>query len=502
MNHKLAYFLLVTHCSYALNGALPTLPLWYFSPSPENCIGSLTSSLPIQMVEGSKFMIKVNARGDHDHFIVNNRFQIESGATVEVLPFPERFPRSQCHTILTTTQPIEGQFDRVVIGNCGHFQGCLVYEPQAVRLILEPLYYSYKIQGGNAGYMAAYLDDASMYTYDFHPLFCKLDRLDCKQLEATLNQIQPSHTAGFALAKENTHFVARSALTHRLQEVYTNTCFSPSRYSVWVEPFGKFARQGDLTNEPGYNQNTGGAMLGFDVHPSNDFLAGVALGGSDTQLKWGQDKGNGSIQNMYGALYGSFLKPRYAIDASFLGGYGRNHGTRPLPILNRQATHHHTSYEWGAQLGFNLFFPTSIGQLQPVARVEYLSLTQKAFKEKGAECLGFKIRKKHFSLIRTEVGVIGSRCLQLQGDYQIIPELGLSWIYENRLNDPWLKARFSNSDKRFKVLVLNPNRNLVSPTLALTAFYNKKFTTSLRFTGEYGSHLNENVISGQLNYNF
>jgi len=93
------------------------------SPSPDNQIGTLTSTYGLTMIPGSKLIIKVNPEGSTDLLQIKGaHLNIEPGSNVEVIGLGPDFPPLSTYTIVQTTEPIIGHFDRVVIGSNGHFK--------------------------------------------------------------------------------------------------------------------------------------------------------------------------------------------------------------------------------------------------------------------------------------------------------------------------------------------------------------------------------------------
>jgi len=455
------------------------------------------------MIPGSKLIIKVNPEGNTDLLQIKGaHLNIEPGSNVEVIGLGPDFPPLSTYTIVQTTEPIIGHFDRVVIGSNGHFQGSLIYSPNEIKLFLKPLYFTPKVAQGNASCMAQYLDYLGIASCDLRSLFNWLDTLSPCDLTEALFYLQPSQFGALALAQEICTVAVRSAISHRLQEVYTNTCSPLSLFNLWIEPFALWAHQKQQSKHLGYHQHTYGAMLGFDYHPLPHLIVGVGISGTSTQLHWEKSAGKGFIQAGYAALYASWFTSHFSIDASILSSYDHYDAKRPIAFINREAHHKNNGYELAGQLALNLFLPYSIFQFQPQARAEYITLYQNDYNEHKAEDLNMKVEEKKFHLLRTELGLIASTCYKKPSS-KIIPEIGLSWVNETRLNNADYEAHYPRLPSSFKVDLFNPNRNFFSPTAALSLLMDKELLTlSLRYTGQYASHFLANSFSAQLNWNF
>ena len=94
--------------------------------------------------------------------------------------------------------------------------------------------------------------------------------------------------------------------------------------SLWLKPFGSWAKQSDKGNAKGFSSKTRGLAGGFDVPVGDNMRGGLSVAWSNTDVT-GKGAGNSStdVDSYQVSLYGDYTAAKYYIEGQL--GYGRNH---------------------------------------------------------------------------------------------------------------------------------------------------------------------------------
>ena len=196
------------------------------------------------------------------------------------------------------------------------------------------------------------------------------------------------------------------------------------------------------------------------------------------------------------------------LDASIFGAYNWFHESRNIYIISnlnnifqRTATNSHNGGEYIAHLGAETSWGKVI-EFSPLATVDYVYLHEQGYHEHGADGLDLKVKSKNSDLLRSEIGFRLLRCYSLFNG-QFVPNFKLGWVHEARFKGKTTKASFQDSCCVFSVKGLNPNRNLVAPSLGLIYLSdNIPFSIAARYDGQFGSQYYDQLVSLDLSFKY
>ena len=440
-------------------------------------------------------------------------YTILPGAAVVVDLAPGLYASGTTYTLATIEGTLSGQYDALYFPWPNRYSGTLSYiDPPTlsfIELLLEVTPFSALVSGGNPGAAAACIETIPVTT-DGITIIGSLDALsnNLDTLRTALNQLQPSQYAALAQVQENNDILVRSALTHRLQQVYPMACneewLKQNPGSVWISPVGKFAEQKGIQHNYGYHAATGGVVLGGDYRFGNHFTFGSALGYTYTHLGWHHHAGKSEINSGYGSLYGTWMNKHLFVDAAVIGGYNNYDTSRHIkyPGVNRHAKSNHNGYQIASSLGVGGRFNYEDLLVEPWARADYVYLHENSYSEHGARSIDMHIKEKNSDYIRTDLGVRLAACYP-QSWGKVIPEVQASWVFDEQLDDGHVRTHYKGSSCQMKVTGLHPTHNLFAPGAGLTiAACGGAFTFSTHYIAEISSKFWENRLDFTFNYNW
>ncbi len=337
-------------------------------------------------------------------------------------------------------------------------------------------------------------------------------------VNAALLQLQPAMFKGFVITQQNNNIRMTQLISQYMYNLCPQTlCQEPTtnlkekrctdqRFNVWIDEVGDWIRQGNLGENVGFRAGSGGMMTGVDYKFAKNTFAGMVGGYSYSKVTWKENAGSGHINSAYLGLYESFFNRWLFINASLLGTYNWYNGKRNIDFVGIDRTAYHTTSGLGgtAQLNLGLSFDGDRWSIKPFVSGYYTYLQQDKFQESGADSLDLKVAAIHENLARGEVGFNLLRAFCFASS-EWLPTAGVSYIREQRFDGSQYNASFfqGGGNGTYTVTGLNPNRNLISPKVSLTAsFYEDFLYASLNYVGEFGTHYQDNNVHLKVGFHF
>ncbi|MBI2810459.1 MAG: autotransporter domain-containing protein [Candidatus Melainabacteria bacterium] len=442
---------------------------------------------------------------------IGGNMTINPGSTLLVSPDlgVGVYAPSKTYTVVTIGGTRTGTYSTVTTTFPNRFSAQALYN--SIDILLNVLPFSNTIKGGNEGAVAKCVDAYPVTTdSDFIKVDDALTMLsnDVSALRSAFNKLQPSQFGALALVQENNDILLRNAITHRLSEVYPLTCdeewINGHKGSLWVEGMGKYVEQDHQQKNHGFHAETGGVAMGADGRIAKKTYLGAAFGYTGTYLDWTASAGEAHINSYYGSLYGTWYNRHVFVDAAFIGGFNQYEEDRKIhfPGIKRTATSDHDGYQLAGSLGTGLLFTPSKWQIQPFVRADYVYLHQNGFTENGAKSLDLKVHDMHSNYVRTDLGLKLERCFDFIHT-KVIPDLKLSWIWENQLDDAHIKSSFKGQSCSFTVTGMHPTHNLFAPAIGVMVMnLGGGMTSSIHYEAEIGKNVWENRLYLHFGWNY
>jgi outer membrane autotransporter protein len=359
----------------------------------------------------------------------------------------------------------------------------------------QALRYKPTVGGGNAGSVAAYLDQFIPPPYsDLENVYTLLDYLNyvgygSGPLKAAMQQISPERYDALATLGLRADLLFGNALMQRSQALrlglaggpatseaagppawerlaqlicvsngseprgifpaVPQSSVSPQGIGVWARGVGEFGSQGNLGERTGFAYNTGGLVGGIDWQPRQDVIIGFGAAYLGTAFTWDQSGGNGNVNYAKFGLYCSYYNPRWFVDGVFSGGVNWTNAARnifissdsPLmPVVNRQANGNQTGHDLSLQGRVGVNFSPWNWSLTPMAGLAYFYLHQDAFTENGADSLNLNVQANEAQTLRSTLGARLARTFTTPGGHKITPEAGAGWAHDFALDNRVINA--------------------------------------------------------------
>ena len=418
----------------------------------------------------------------------------------------------------------------------------------------QAMLYQPTVGGGNAGRVAAYLDQFIPRAYsDLENVYTLLDYLNYAgygpgPLKAAMKQISPERydalatlglranlLFGDALMQRNQALrlglaggsgeAAAAALPEglgRLAQLAYVCSFSDPRMvtpgmlpsqvirrdlGIWARGLGEFGNQGGFGERTGFVYNTGGVVGGIDWRPRQDVIVGFGAAYLGTGLNWDQSGGNADVSYAKFGIYGSYFTPRWFVDGVFSGGVNwastqRNidilSDTSLIPGVSRTATSSQTGHDFTVQCRSGVNFALWNWSLTPMAGLAYFYLHQNPFDEQGADSLNLNVRANEAQTLRSTLAARLARTFTAPSGNKVIPEASLGWAHDFTLDNRVINASLAELGGSFATNGFKGDTNSLLAGAGITA----QLTNGVALSGRYNAEIGRSFTSHMVNLGF
>lgn len=284
---------------------------------------------------------------------------------------------------------------------------------------------------------------------------------------------------------------------------------APATYTAWGEAFGTFGHTDATPNAGGLDRSLGGFILGIDTPldriGGDKWRAGLAGGYTNTSFKSPLDGGSGTVQSVFGSLYGG---ARYgAVDlrlGTVAGGTfidaRRDVAFGGVPLFNEVERSHNTGYtvQTFGEVGYRI--PAGNVVFEPIAGAAYLHSHQDGFTEKGG-LAALTVAAQDTDLGTTTLGFRAEA--QPFKDLPIVAHALLGWQHAIGDVSPATTLAFASAPlDTFSVIGTPIDRDALAAEAALDYRVSSVLDVGLTYVGQVGATAADHSVKGRLEYRF
>ncbi len=275
------------------------------------------------------------------------------------------------------------------------------------------------------------------------------------------------------------------------------------REGFWIDTFGSWAEQKAKHGYTGYDQDSRGGMLGFDILKEN-WLIGLGAGVSRTELDLENRQGDGRVRNFSGGLYGSYFRQRLFIDSALTFGKNRYKTKRNITIgqIERQAESEYDGKVMSASLGGGYTLDMNGWGIEPFGTARYVYLEEDGFRESGADSVDLNVDSRYTDSLISDLGFRVFRAWKVRNGY-FIPEISAAWRYDFDLDDRKISASYAGApDTFFTVPGQDVDRHGAAVSAGFSYGGQRGLSAALHYHGEFRDNYTSNGVSGKLQFRF
>lgn len=378
----------------------------------------------------------------------------------------------------------------------------------------KALSYSEVVKSGNAGKVAAYLDQHLPQPYsDMEMVYATLDYINADgppELALALNQISPTvfDTYSTTLFRNDLLF-ERSLLEHPLGDPgpYNRNCFSS-----WLNLAGEEGNQSQATDRIGYYYQTAALMSGADCRIGPNFKVGAGAGYMRDHLGWNKSAGNAEINNGKIGVYASYGASDYFVNSALTAGYSWSTATRHMNFsgvgiavlsqlvvdtlsVNRTAT----SNQYGGNVGFYINggknFQFNEWNILPTAQISYFYSEQDTFNESGAGDLNLRVQDFDAQTIRTQLALLLGKMFCTPQTGIIKTNVQLGWAHNFPLDNRVITASLPSLGGAFSVNGDHQETNELIASANIGTQVKKRFWIDAQYNAFFSHGFNSQALA-------
>lgn len=197
----------------------------------------------------------------------------------------------------------------------------------------------------------------------------------------------------------------------------------------WVRGFGSRGEQDDVQNMSGYDTNSVGLMLAYDVPVTEQTRAGLGAGYARTNIDGNNIPNHAKIDSYQLMGYLHYEPGPFFVQASVAAGIDKYEGSRTIsfPGVNRKATADYDGQQYTGMVGVGKHFQLQDLTVTPLASLEASHIRVENYKERGAGDVNLRVDSQRYNFLQSTVGVKAERVFQ-SGNASYTPELHFKWM--------------------------------------------------------------------------
>ncbi|MCP5044192.1 MAG: autotransporter domain-containing protein, partial [bacterium] len=275
-------------------------------------------------------------------------------------------------------------------------------------------------------------------------------------------------------------------------------------HNLWLQGFGKWGNNEGSGGGAEFDFDVYGLAIGADRMIDDQFIVGLSLGFSNTDVEHDDDLGDIDITGILASLYGSFFTERYFIEGALSYGRLGYESERNITVGadERTAKSDHDADQFSAFVsgGYNIHAGSYL--FQPFVSLQYTRTSEEHFAEHGAGALNMDVKGRNADSLISELGVRAVRPVEL-GTWKIIPELSAAWLYDYDIDSGVVPASFSGASKTtLTVDGVEPKDHGAVLGAAIRLLLTDRITTSLSHTTELYSDQTAHELMGEVQFAF
>ncbi|MBU8545297.1 MULTISPECIES: autotransporter family protein [Roseomonadaceae] len=271
-------------------------------------------------------------------------------------------------------------------------------------------------------------------------------------------------------------------------------------WSLWGRALGATGSVRGDGNAPGYERQSGGALVGADRRLAPGLTAGIALGFLRGTVDGDESTGEVRLDTYQASLYGVYMPPSQAamkpfLDATLGTGLSRYDSRRDIAFgsLARRANGDSDGTDLTAEAGFGFTTTLQGIDLEPRAFLRWDRISRGGFTETGAGALDLSVDGQTADALRAGIGLRASRGFTLGDGLRLQPELRLG--YARELQDGLDAGTHRLGGAAFRVESPRGGRDVLTGGIGLTAFRGDRFAVMVDYDGARSERGTDHVLT-------
>ncbi len=483
--------------------------------APGNSIGTLNVAGNLSFAQGSSYEVEVDAEGNSDLIKVTGTTSIEGGTVLGLAADGSYRPRT-AYTILSSAGGITGQFG-AVSSSFAFLDGNLSYGANDIVLSLERNDTAFDQVGYTVNQQSAARGAESLG--DGNALYDAIVMQDASTARSIFTQIGGEvHASTYGVLIENSHFV-RDAMGERLRAASGDAgvqdmsvlgydangpkpvAADTDQFAVWGRTFGSWSDVDGDGNASGLSSTEGGLFAGADAAIGNGWRVGLLAGYSQTSVDLDELAATGDSDNYHLGLYAGTRSGPFAFRLGAAHTWHSVETSRQvsIPSINEQLS---SDYDASTTQAFGeaaYRFDFGRSALEPFVNLAYVYFSNDGFNETGG-ITALNGQDGNLDTLFTTIGLRASTSFDI-GSVVATLHGTVGWQHASGDIIPQTVAAFAGGDVFTTYgAPIAEDTAILSARLDFAATANA--TLGIGYSGQFGSGLSDNGVTGILSIKF
>lgn len=277
---------------------------------------------------------------------------------------------------------------------------------------------------------------------------------------------------------------------------------STQKPRLWAAAFGYAGTQQGSHGYEGYNDNSYGAMLAYDIPLSPATTAGVGVRFGRSALTGMSSTSRGDIRSYQATAYLGYAPGPWFVNAALVYGLDDYSSSRQVvfPGINNTANADYSGHQYTAFGATGYHFQVGDGRsvITPTATLQYTRLDTNGFSEIGGGPVNLKVNAQKYDFLQSGLGVKFSRDLFTAGSHVVRPEVHINWLHSFNGGAMDQTVAFASGGPSFTATGVKQGRDLFDVGAGLLIASNNNWSVE----GAYDYQFNNNYKAGQVMVKF
>lgn len=278
---------------------------------------------------------------------------------------------------------------------------------------------------------------------------------------------------------------------------YTRSCKSTEqRSNWWGKGFGSQSRQDNSTNLNGYQTQTAGLMVAYDVALDSKTRIGLGAGYANSDIDENRASGKTKVDSYQLTAYAKHTEGPWFVQGALTAGVDKYDGSRNIVFsgFNRTANADFTGQQYSGMVMLGKHVYTRQVIFTPLISLQATHLHVNSYAEKDAGDINLSVDSQDYNFLQSGVGLKAERPV-LVGNTYLTPELHAKWLHDFNSTTMEQTTTFTGGGASFDSKGVRQDRDFYNVGAGLSLISNYTDGNTWAVKGLYDYKWNESHYS-------
>ncbi|MGZ8252876.1 MAG: autotransporter domain-containing protein [Methylophilaceae bacterium] len=244
---------------------------------------------------------------------------------------------------------------------------------------------------------------------------------------------------------------------------------SEQKSNWWGKGFGGQSRQDNSAFQNGYQTETAGLMVAYDVAVGSKTRIGLGGGYANSNINENHASGKTNIDSYQMTAYLKHNEGPWFVQGAVTAGVDKYDGSRNIvfPGFNRTANSNFTGQQYSGMVMAGKHFYANEIILTPLVSLQATHLQVNSYTEKDAGDINLRVDSQDYNFLQSGLGMKVERPIQ-SGNNTFSPEVHAKWLHDFNSTTMEQTTRFTGGGASFDSQGIKQDRDLYNVGAGLT----------------------------------